>query len=51
LITKGVQSELAELLSQYQDMTGFVGRLLLVRNNYLLEREMVLFSWTSFSQS
>jgi putative transposase len=32
LITKAVQSELAEFLSQYQDMTDNQGRTLVVRN-------------------
>ena len=35
LITKAVQSELTEFLSQYQDMTDSEGRPLVVRNGYL----------------
>ena len=41
LITKAVQSELAEFLSQYQGMTGSEGRPLVVRNGYLPEREIM----------
>jgi putative transposase len=41
LITKAVQSELAEFLSQYQDMTDSEGRPLLVRNGYLPERKLM----------
>ena len=41
LIKKAVQSELAEFLSQYQDVTDSVGRPLLVRNGYLPEREIM----------
>jgi putative transposase len=40
LITKAVQTELAELLSQCQDMTGSGGRPLMVRNGYLPQRVM-----------
>ena len=38
LITKAVQTELAEFLSQYQDMTDSGGRPLVVRNGYLPQR-------------
>ena len=41
LITKAVQSELAEFLSQYQDMTDNQGRPLVVRNGYLPQREIM----------
>ena len=41
LITKAVQSELAEFLSQYQDVTDSEGRPLVVRNGYLPERELM----------
>jgi hypothetical protein len=41
LITKAVQTELAEFLSQYQDMTDSEGRPLVVRNGYLPEREIM----------
>ena len=41
LIKKAVQTELAEFLSQYQDMTDSVGRPLVVRNGYLPEREIM----------
>jgi putative transposase len=41
LITKAVQSELAEFLSQYQCMTGSEERPLVVRNGYLPEREIM----------
>jgi putative transposase len=41
LITKAVQSELAEFLSQYQDMTDSKGRPLVVRNGYLPQREIM----------
>ena len=41
LITKAVQTELAEFLSQYQDMTGSEGRPLVVRNGYLPQREIM----------
>ena len=41
LITKAVQSELAEFLSQYQDLTDNQGRPLVVRNGYLPQRELM----------
>ena len=41
LITKAVQTELAEFLSQYQDMTDSEGRPLVVRNGYLPQREIM----------
>jgi hypothetical protein len=41
LITKVVQSELAEFLSQYQNMTDSEGKLLIVRNSYLPQREIM----------
>jgi hypothetical protein len=41
LIKKAVQTELAEFLSQYEDMTGSEGRPLVVRNGYLPERELM----------
>ena len=41
LITKAVQSELAEFLSQYQNMTDSEGKLLIVRNSYLPQREIM----------
>ena len=41
LITKAVQSELTEFLSQYQDMTDSEGRPLVVRNGYLPQRELM----------
>jgi putative transposase len=41
LIKKAVQSELAEFLSQYEDMTDSEGRPLVVRNGYLPERELM----------
>ena len=41
MIKKAVQTELAEFLSQYQDMTDSVGRPLVVRNGYLPEREIM----------
>ncbi len=41
LIKKAVQSELAEFLSQYQDVTDSMGRPLVVRNGYLPEREIM----------
>jgi len=41
LITKAIQSELAEFLSQYQDMTDSEGRPLVVRNGYLPERKIM----------
>ncbi len=40
LIKKAVQSELAEFLSQYQDMTDSEGRPLVVRNGYLPQRNL-----------
>ena len=40
LITKAVQTELAEFLSQYQDMTDPEGRPLVVRNGYLPQRNL-----------
>ena len=41
LITKAVQSELAEFLSQYQDVTDSEGRPLVVHNGYLPQREIM----------
>ena len=41
MITKAVQSELAEFLSQFQDKTDSEGRPLVVRNGYLPERELM----------
>jgi hypothetical protein len=41
LITKAVQSELAEFLSQYQDMTDNQGRTLVVCNGYLPQTELM----------
>ena len=41
LIKKAVQSELAEFLSQYEDMTDSEGRPLVVRNGYLPQRELM----------
>ena len=41
LITKAVQTELAEFLSQYQNMTDSEGRPLVVRNGYLPQREIM----------
>ena len=41
LITKTVQSELAEFLSEYDDMTDPEGRPLVVRNGYLPQREIM----------
>jgi putative transposase len=41
LITKAVQSELAEFLSQYQDMTNNQERHLVVHDGYLPERAMM----------
>mgnify|MGYP000733961616 FL=1 len=41
LIKKAVQSEQAEFLSQYQDVTDSIGRPLVVRNFYLPEREIM----------
>ncbi len=41
MIGKAVQTELAEFLSQYQDMTDSKGRPLVVRNGYLPEREIM----------
>ncbi len=38
LIKKAVQTELAEFLSQYQDMTDSEGKPLVVRNGYLPQR-------------
>ena len=40
LITQAVQTELAEFLSQYQDMTDSEGRPLVVRNGYLPQRNL-----------
>ena len=40
LITKAVQTEPAEFLSQYQDMTDSGGRPLVVRNGYLPQEIM-----------
>ena len=40
LITKAVQSELTEFLSQYDDMTDPEGRPLVVRNGYLPQRNL-----------
>jgi putative transposase len=40
LIKKAVQSEQAEFLSQYEDMTDSEGRPLVVRNGYLPQREL-----------
>ena len=40
LITKAVQTELTEFLSQYQDMTDPEGRPLVVRNGYLPQRNL-----------
>ena len=42
LITKAVQTELTEFLSQYQDVTDDQGRPLVVRNGYLPQREIML---------
>jgi putative transposase len=41
LITKAVHTELAEFLSQYQDMTDSKGRPWVVRNGYLPQREIM----------
>ena len=41
MITKAVQSELAEFLSQYQDMTDNQGRTLVVCNGYLPQTELM----------
>ena len=41
MISKVVQTELAELLSQYQDMTDAGGGPLVVRNGYLPQRELM----------
>ena len=41
MIRKAVQTELAEFLSQYQDMTDAGGRPLVVRNGYLPQRELI----------
>ena len=41
LITKAVQTELAKFLSQYQDMTDYEGRPLVLRNGYLPQREIM----------
>jgi putative transposase len=41
LISKAVQTELAEFLSQYQDIQDSEGRPLVVRNGYLPEREIM----------
>ena len=41
LIKKAVQSELAEFLSQYEDMIDSEGRPLVVRNGYLPQRELM----------
>ena len=41
LITKAAQTELAEFLSQYQNMTDSEGRPLVVRNGYLPQREIM----------
>ena len=41
LIKKAVQSELAEFLFQYQDVTDSMGRPLVVRNGYLPQREIM----------
>ena len=41
LITKAVQTELAEFLSQDQNMTDSEGRPLVVRNGYLPQREIM----------
>jgi len=41
LIKKAVQTELAEFLSQYQDMTDSEGKPLVVRNGYLPQREIM----------
>jgi hypothetical protein len=40
LIIKAVQIELAEFLSQYQDMTDFEGRPVVVRNDYLPHKHL-----------
>ena len=40
LITKAVQTELAEFLSQYQGMTDPERRPLVVRNGYLPQRNL-----------
>ena len=40
LITKEVQSELAEFLSQYQDMKDPAGKPLVVRNSFLPQRNL-----------
>ena len=39
LITQAVQTELAEFLSQYQNVTDSKGRPLVVRNGYLPQRD------------
>ncbi len=41
LLTKAVQAELTEFLSQYQDETDERGRRAVVRNGYLPERELM----------
>ena len=41
LITKAIQSELTELLSQYQNMTDSERRPLVVHNGYLPQREIM----------
>jgi putative transposase len=41
LITKAVQAELAEFLTQYQGMTDNQGMSLVVRNGYLPQREIM----------
>lgn len=41
LLTKAVQAELVEFLSQYQDETDEQGRRAVVRNGYLPERELM----------
>ena len=41
MISKVVQTELAELLSRYQDMTDAGGGPLVVRNGYLPQRELM----------
>jgi putative transposase len=40
-IKKAVQTELTEFLSQYQDMTDFEGKPLVVHNGYLHQREIM----------
>ena len=41
LITKAVKTKLTEFLSQYQNGTNSEGRLMLARNGYLPQREIM----------